>query len=206
MTFTPNIPQATDDPSVSQGQILSNFQVLNNVYGTIGDHYPWTDTNGGEIGKHAKVTFPGLPTATAPGNVLPTPLAGNNAMFGQTQSGITMPYYRRDGFTTTYAVSPIKAYVSCIVTSTTAGTILDSFGFNLTSITTTGVTTKIVLHFINPMRNATSYGMLLSNNSNNTSTPSVDSIWYINQDASNTAIYLRTPTFPITFTAAALEF
>ncbi len=52
-TYTPNIPQPTDDPSQSQNQILENFQVLDAAF-TV-NHGPY---NGPNEGKHNQVTFP----------------------------------------------------------------------------------------------------------------------------------------------------
>jgi|APGre2960657404_1045060.scaffolds.fasta_scaffold00118_37 hypothetical protein len=63
--YTPNIPAASDRPSQSQAQILSNFQTLNSTYGV--DHYDFTTATTNQ-GKHQKVTFPaqaGDPTTIA---------------------------------------------------------------------------------------------------------------------------------------------
>lgn len=54
MTYNPNIPQALDDPSVSQGQFLNNFFLLNQYFDV--NHVPFTA--GGNNGLHDKVTFP----------------------------------------------------------------------------------------------------------------------------------------------------
>ena len=134
MTYTPNIPQADDDPTESQGQILSNFQVLNNVYGTIGDHFPWTDTNANEIGKHAKVTMPALPVATTnlPGNVVPTPTPGSMVIFAQLYSSTyTQPYLRNEtgSGATSIPMMPIKAFASYNSSQVAFGT-----PYNITSI------------------------------------------------------------------------
>ena len=55
MTYNPNIPQPTDDLSVSQGQILQNFQVSNSSFGI--DHYSFADLTG-NTGKHNQITTP----------------------------------------------------------------------------------------------------------------------------------------------------
>ena len=54
MTYNPNIPQALDDPSVSQGQFLNNFFLLNQYFDV--NHVPFTA--GGNNGLHDKVNFP----------------------------------------------------------------------------------------------------------------------------------------------------
>lgn len=112
MTYNYNIPQPLDRFPDSQPQILANFTQLNEIYGTDGDHYAWNNATPAEQNLHAKVTMPGLPTTNPPGNALPTPLAGQCAIFAQTVSGITLPYLRRDGSTTTGIMLPMVAYAS----------------------------------------------------------------------------------------------
>lgn len=53
--FNPNIPQPTDDLSVSQGQILQNFQKSNSSFGI--DHYTFSDATINN-GFHNQVTTP----------------------------------------------------------------------------------------------------------------------------------------------------
>lgn len=52
-TYFSNIPQPSDDPSVSQAQFLANFGSLSGLITT--DH---VDFASADAGKHAKVTFP----------------------------------------------------------------------------------------------------------------------------------------------------
>ena len=57
MTYNPNIPQATDRPSVSQGQILTNFLQIEDVFGQ--NHVEFDDVvvnNRGRV-----VSSPGTP-------------------------------------------------------------------------------------------------------------------------------------------------
>lgn len=58
MTYTPGIPNSTDNISVSQGQIKTNFQQLDSIFDN--DHYKWDDaTSGGAYrGYHRQVYFP----------------------------------------------------------------------------------------------------------------------------------------------------
>lgn len=52
MTYSPNIPQPTDIPADSQGDILQNFQSLNTIFGV--NHLPLTDVSP-QAGYHTKV-------------------------------------------------------------------------------------------------------------------------------------------------------
>lgn len=123
--YTPNIPQPGDNPSNSQDQILQNFQTLNTMYGSSGDHYPWTNTTPTEGFRHAKVTLPGLPTANAPGNALPTPGVGEGDIFAITTGNVTRPFWRRDNLAGVpqYTMLPIRAFGSFVgATGGTLGT------------------------------------------------------------------------------------
>lgn len=79
MTFLPNIPQAADDPAVSQGQIQTNFQQLEAVFDV--DHVPYTSGIGAGAGYHDRVVFNAI--AAAPGlgprSALHTALSGGFA-------------------------------------------------------------------------------------------------------------------------------
>lgn len=55
MSYNPNIPQSTDIPSQSQGQMLTNFQQLNTVFDV--DHVPFNDGTVSNRGKHDKSTY-----------------------------------------------------------------------------------------------------------------------------------------------------
>ena len=61
MPYTPNIPQPTDLPSQSQGQILQNFQAINTAFGI--NHVGF---NTADEGKHAEITFPVGPLGGQP--------------------------------------------------------------------------------------------------------------------------------------------
>ncbi len=174
--FTQNIPQPGDNPSFSQDQLLQNNLTLNAVYGTNGDHYAWTNVNASEQAKHAKVTMPGLPTATAPGNALPTPAAGNDAIFSLTRNGQTTPFLTRDGLVAVapappaplvniWPLMPLKAYASItLIGGVGVATVNDSYNINTTTDPPTvtgdgGAFAKVTFTLINPMRTAV-YGVL----------------------------------------------
>ncbi len=54
MSYHPNIPQANDDPSISQGDMLDNFIKLNSDFSV--NHVPFT--SGGNKGFHTLVQYP----------------------------------------------------------------------------------------------------------------------------------------------------
>ena len=60
-TYSTNIPQPGDDPSVSQNQILENFQVLNTAFSQ--DHSAF---NAPTQGQHKQITFPVSPVTGQP--------------------------------------------------------------------------------------------------------------------------------------------
>lgn len=109
-SYTANIPQPGDDPSVSQDQILQNFQTLQTLYGTMGDHYPWTNTTPTEGTRHAKVTLPGLPTNNPPGDSVPVPATGEGVAFGLTAGSQTYPFWRRDTGTLNIPMAAFRAF------------------------------------------------------------------------------------------------
>ena len=108
--YTAGIPLSTDDPSQSQGQLLGNFQTLNTLYGSSGDHFPWTNTAVGTIGRHAKVTLPRLPIANnPPGDVTPTAGAAEGVIYVKDAVSQSIPYFRRDGNAADFPLLPIRA-------------------------------------------------------------------------------------------------
>jgi hypothetical protein len=54
--YNPNIPQATDNLSTSQGQILNNFGQLDTIFDI--DHYKFDDNNTAARGMHRQIDFP----------------------------------------------------------------------------------------------------------------------------------------------------
>jgi hypothetical protein len=97
--YDPTIPAAGDDPSVSQGQIQSNFSTLaidfavNHVgYGT-----------GPAEGKHKFVEMP------ARAVVPPTILAGEGAVYTKSVAGTTQLFYTPDATGNEYQLTNTKA-------------------------------------------------------------------------------------------------
>lgn len=87
MPYHPTIPQATDDPSNSQADILQNFMKINADFAV--NHVPLTD--GGNQGQHTKVFIPVPLAYTADPNLVPnqtslyvkTAALGTNELFFQ---------------------------------------------------------------------------------------------------------------------------
>jgi hypothetical protein len=132
MTYTPSTPEASDIIAQSQAVLKTNFEQLNLVYGTSGDHFPFDDTDSNEQFKHAKVTLPRLPQANPPGNVLPTPGAGEMALFCDVSGGFSQPYYRRDTATVNIPIAPIQAFGEA---TGAAVPVLTSNSYNISSVT-----------------------------------------------------------------------
>lgn len=110
MTYNANIPQGTDNISVSQAQLLGNFGQLNSQFGI--DHTAFNTGSGNGDGFHKKVTLPGNVTP-------PTPGAGICTIYGKTTTGVTIPWLRRDGLAATpeWSMLPIKAFGSFVGTT-----------------------------------------------------------------------------------------
>jgi hypothetical protein len=86
MAYNPSIPQASDVPATSQGQLLANFQALQ-TYLSLNHE----DIVGG-TGKHTHVTIPVL--------AAPTTAAGELALYAKTVGADTELYMRRDNVAT----------------------------------------------------------------------------------------------------------
>ena len=96
ITYYPNIPSATDNPSNSQSQIQTNFGAINQLIGV--DHVQFANTG---AGYHERVSFPVDGNQTVPTNaksVLDTLTQG-----GGNYNGYQIPY-----FTSTNGSTPIS--------------------------------------------------------------------------------------------------
>lgn len=86
MTYNPNIPQATDNISVDQPKILTNFSQANTLFGL--DHFSFNNATVANRGLHQQVTFPtplgAAPTPSNPEGIL-YPLADPNDTSSRTQ-------------------------------------------------------------------------------------------------------------------------
>jgi len=88
MTYNATIPAAADQPSVSQGQLLTNFGQLEAVFDV--DHVPFTTGVGGGGGRHDRVVFNNV--AVAPG--LATPVA--SLYTAADGAGVTQLFYENE--------------------------------------------------------------------------------------------------------------
>jgi len=92
MTYNPNIPQAADIPSQSQGEMLTNFQQLNTVFDV--DHVPFNDGTAANRGKHDKSTYIelGADPATAANEIslYSKDTGGNTRLFMRQESSGTV--------------------------------------------------------------------------------------------------------------------
>lgn len=88
MTFNAAIPQSSDDPSVSQGQILTNFSELDTVFDV--DHVPFTSGVGAGGGRHDRVVFNNV--AAAPGLASPV----SSLFTAADGAGVTQLFFEND--------------------------------------------------------------------------------------------------------------
>lgn len=116
MAYNPNIPQPTDLLSDSQGDLLTNFTALDNVYS--GDHYPFSDVTANST-KHKTVTTPIQNPA-----VHPTP-ATNEVKFYAMQDtaplGVLQYSRRTDNAGVAQPPSPVTRIYTSVSPTTIAG-------------------------------------------------------------------------------------
>ena len=84
MAYNSDIPQSTDDPSQSQGQILANFQELNTF--TAVNHVALND---GDQGKHKFLQMPEQASAPSTG-------ANEGGLYTKEVSGTTQLFFREE--------------------------------------------------------------------------------------------------------------
>src|SRR5215831_9634159 len=90
--YNPLIPQSTDQPSISQGDLLNNFGAIQTLIDV--DHVDFANINAGQ---HNKVTLPvqGVAPAFAPGTLgiynLPFATTARNELFVTDAAGASTP-------------------------------------------------------------------------------------------------------------------
>ncbi len=89
MVFDPTIPQPTDKPAASQPKILSNFSLLNSLFGL--NHYAFNDPTVANRAKHKYTT---LVNQAAGG---PVTIAGELALYSKSVGGAAVLFVKRDG-------------------------------------------------------------------------------------------------------------
>lgn len=113
MTYNPNIPNPTDLLSNSQGQIKTNFQQLDTVFGK--NHYEFSNSSG-PAGKHK---FVEMPITTVPAT-----LGGEGSLYTKT-SGQSQLYYTSDAGGLEYQMTrAIDANIATFGTATNGWTFL----------------------------------------------------------------------------------
>lgn len=89
-TYTPNIPQPSDIPAVSQGQILQNFQSIDD--GTNGfalNHVSLTNATVGQRGKHNMMQMPEQ-------TIVPITAVNEGALYTKDDGTRTSLYWRQE--------------------------------------------------------------------------------------------------------------
>ena len=108
MTFNPNIPQSTDDPTQSQADLLSNNSAINTDFAV--NHNPLT--TGSSYGFHTEIQFPGV--VSDPG------ASGNqSALYPKLSGGLPQLFFQNS--------SVIAQLTGLPIVTTTPGAV--GFGF-----------------------------------------------------------------------------
>lgn len=121
-SFNANIPQATDNPAVSQGQILQNFSSTSGLVAV--DHVGFNTTNGGQ---HNQVT---IPTNNTPG--AQTGLASTIYTGPGTAKNTTSQLFYKNG-DVPYQISGVRAWGYC-----NTGGVISSQSYNVSSVSRSG--------------------------------------------------------------------
>lgn len=121
MTYSTNVPQATDPINTTYLPIAANFTILNTTFAT--DHVPPTDPASANWGKHKQVTLQvsgGAPTVTGT----------DSSIYSKTVSGSQRAFYKNvQGAETQLTVNDlpallgVKAYGTCANNAIPLGTL-----------------------------------------------------------------------------------
>jgi hypothetical protein len=96
MAYNQNIPQASDDPSQSQSQILGNFQEIHTDFAN--NHVSLTDATSADRGKHKFLQMPSQSSA-------PTTGSTEGALYTKTVSSVVELFYRFQSNGTEYQLT-----------------------------------------------------------------------------------------------------
>lgn len=155
MTFNAAIPQSTDDPSVSQGQILTNFSQLNTQFSV--NHIALTA--GADNGKH---TFIEMLDQVAD----PATAVNEMTIYSKDLAGVSTLYMRKESSGTVIQLSAADPTIAANGSSFMAGGIIVKWGG---SIINTGPT---AVAFVTPFPNAI-YSLVLTVGNSATSSQQV---------------------------------
>lgn len=155
MVYNPNIPNAGDLLSNSQGQIKSNFSVANTAYGV--NHFPFTDTTA-NAGKHIKVELPA--------GAIPISTIGEIVLFGGAlPGGQSALFYQRDGSVNNFNLTGLDPVLAPTGSCTMVGNLI----FNWGSISGTPIANNTVVTFNRAYSNAGNvFSIVLGPQSNTT--------------------------------------
>lgn len=153
MTFQPNIPQPSDLISVSQNDILQNFQSIDTAWNV--NH---EDFNAVSAGKHIKLEL----TNQSPA---PAGSASQFLLFSQTSSGQSETWYRRNAEGTAYQLTGKNPTTSTKGSTFLPGGLLMQWDF----LTGASKNDGAVISFLNTF-SATPYSIQLTASRNGTST------------------------------------
>ena len=118
-TYNSNVPAASDNPSVSQGQMQTNCNSIASIVDV--DLYGFGDNNGGT---HQQVTFP---LSNVPG-AQTNPQGVEYTGPGQASSVVDLKFRNQNGI---FLLNCVRAFAYC---SGTAGGIIGSQSQNVTSV------------------------------------------------------------------------
>ena len=139
MTYNPNIPQASDRPSISQGQLLINAQQLNNIFNV--NHSAFASLT--NAGKHTYVAM----VAQA----VPTTVAGEGAAYVFNTGGTReqLRYVRESAG----IEIPLTEWVGGFVSFNSRPALILK-QYNVATVTSTGVATTFDVVFTTAMTDA----------------------------------------------------
>lgn len=131
MPYHPSIPQATDNPTNSQADLLDNFGQINTAFNV--NHIPFT--GGGNSGYHTKIFF------QAPLGADPDLTAPQSSLYPKTVAGATELFFQND-------VGAANVYQLTNLVLTNVGTewgFVSPWGltFNMGFVASAGVTTSV---------------------------------------------------------------
>jgi len=112
MAYNNNIPQATDNLSQSQADLLANFAALDSQYGSSGDHVAFSAVSNN--GKHKKSTY--VVQGSDPGSS-----ATEAVVYSKTSSGSSELFLQRDAVATAIQLTKGTVNIAGDATGTSKG-------------------------------------------------------------------------------------
>jgi hypothetical protein len=145
MVYDPDIPQPKDDLSVSQGELLANFQGLNTQFSV--NHVALDDTTA-DVGKHKFVTF-------VQQSSVPETKGDEYLIFSQDQAGTPELYARPESNGTAYQLtkggSIYTGLLPVVAVNFNAAGTVQGTALNVASIARPGGTGRYVITFTNAL-------------------------------------------------------